>query len=231
MCYIRHHDANISCVIKHDVCRTTHARRSHVMASGSQGLHTKTTQDPVSDGSITDYLSECDCGAEEKVSPPDDEVDTPEATTSRAGEEGSVLSISSNGVDSKTNERDEEDIPSTVATRPEDEGAGWFRIHSLPTKLVASLNKHELVDSWPKLKREIALKIWGEFGKKYYREAGHRMTEVVVNVDEHRFYCLLRRHARVTRQTTYSRNSDNKACLCNQHKYSHKHTNNFTNLK
>lgn len=45
---------------------------------------------------------------------------------------------------------------------PAQDGSGTFRVHTLPTRLVAGITTHELVNSWPKLKHEVGRCIWGE---------------------------------------------------------------------
>ncbi|KAL8573437.1 hypothetical protein ACOMHN_032452 [Nucella lapillus] len=41
------------------------------------------------------------------------------------------------------------------------EGAGTFKVHTIPAKLLETLTTHEIVSVWPLLKYEIGRKIWG----------------------------------------------------------------------
>ncbi|KAK7097976.1 uncharacterized protein [Littorina saxatilis] len=51
--------------------------------------------------------------------------------------------------------------PSRYLPISEQEGAGFYKIHTIPQKILESLNTHEIAAVWPKLKHEVAKKIWG----------------------------------------------------------------------
>ena len=60
----------------------------------------------------------------------------------------------------------EDDIPLFDLSRYQpvssQEGAGSYKVHTIPKKLLESLTTHEIASVWPKLKHEVGKKIWGE---------------------------------------------------------------------
>lgn len=85
---------------------------------------------------------------------------TPQPTTSTADE--GQRDCSSSGEEDLAVSHAETDALPHISHISDQEGAGFFKIHSMPLKLVASLSKHELQDCWPKLKNFVGKAIWGQ---------------------------------------------------------------------